>query len=130
MKKKENFETSDEVMPDEEASKQSEINYARRIKAYIRDLMAGQFKSTVICSKCNRKSICFDPYLLVTLQIPLVAKEKEFYFIPFDASYSTKKVTVTYDNTTDIGELAKNLIKRYCMEPASIKFREVNLDTR
>ena len=91
--------------------------------------MAGQFKSTVVCSKCSRKSICFDPYLLVTLQIPLVAKERDLYFIPLDPSYSTKKVTVTFDHTTEMGEIRKHIAKRYCMEPAFIKFREVSLDT-
>lgn len=36
-------------MSDEEGSLRSEQNYEKRIKSYIRDLMVGQFKSTVIC---------------------------------------------------------------------------------
>lgn len=32
--------------------------------------MVGQFKSTVICEKCTKMSICFDPYLLLALPIP------------------------------------------------------------
>ncbi len=49
VKKKETFETSDDVKPDEEASRESELNFAKRIQSYIRNLMVGQFKSTVIC---------------------------------------------------------------------------------
>jgi ubiquitin C-terminal hydrolase len=32
--------------------------------------MAGQFKSTVECLNCKKISICFDPFLLISMPIP------------------------------------------------------------
>lgn len=51
-------------------SRESESNYARRVQSYVRNLMVGQFKSTVVCLTCNKKAVCFDPYLLISLPIP------------------------------------------------------------
>ncbi len=48
--------------------------------------MAGQFKSTVQCLKCKRLSICFDPYLLVSLPIPN-PKMCDLYFVNSDLSH-------------------------------------------
>ena len=51
-------------------SKESELNYSKRIQSYIRNLMSGQYKSTVVCKTCEKVSVCFDPYLLISLNIP------------------------------------------------------------
>lgn len=59
--------------------------------------MAGQFKSTVVCSKCSRKSICFDPYMLITLPIPTVRKEEGVYYIAADHNHKTMKININYD---------------------------------
>ena len=92
--------------------------------------MSGQFKSTVICFQCNRTSVCFDPYMLVTLQIPLVGSERDLYFIPLDPISNTKKLTITYDAQTEMEEVRKNIQARYCEESkTSIHFREVSLET-
>lgn len=86
VKKKETFETKDEIVPDEEASLESERNYSKRIQSYIRDLMVGQFKSTVQCLTCKKLSICFDPYLLLSLPIPK-PKICDFYLVNNDLSH-------------------------------------------
>jgi ubiquitin carboxyl-terminal hydrolase 4/11/15 len=51
-------------------SRESEVNYSKRIQSYVRNLMVGQFKSTVVCLTCKKVSVCFDPYLLISLPIP------------------------------------------------------------
>lgn len=51
-------------------SKEREYNDSKRIQSFIRNLMVGQFKSTVICSSCQKISVCFDPYMLISLPIP------------------------------------------------------------
>lgn len=43
--------------------------------------MVGQFKSTVVCGKCKKVSVCFDPYMLITLPIP-TPKDGFFFFVP------------------------------------------------
>lgn len=70
--------------------------------------MVGQFKSTVICERCNRKSVCFDPYMLLALPIPAL-KEKDVYFIPMNCAGKTKRLTMTIDNYTKLGHLREEM---------------------
>ncbi len=53
--------------------------------------MSGQFKSTVQCLKCKKVSICFDPYLLLSLPIPS-PKMCDFYFVNTDLSHGAIKL--------------------------------------
>lgn len=129
VKKKETFETNDEILPDEEASKLSEINHAKRIRSYIRDLMAGQFKSTVICSLCNRLSVCFDPYLLISLPLP-TSRENELYFIPYDSSMSALRIMFSYGADTSVGSMREEISRKYLRERNDyLEFLEVSLET-
>jgi len=68
--------------------------------------MVGQFKSTVICEKCNKMSICFDPYLLLSLPISGL-KENEVFYISMDCSKSTKKLNFTSDYSNTVGDLRR-----------------------
>lgn len=74
------------------------MNYAKRIQSYIRNLMAGQFKSTVTCSVCQRISVCFDPFLLITMPIPS-SHEGNFYFISTDLAKGAVKFKYEYNAT-------------------------------
>lgn len=65
---------------------ESERNYSKRIQSYIRDLMVGQFKSTVRCLKCKKISVCFDPYMLLSLPIPS-PRMLEFFFVNNEISH-------------------------------------------
>ena len=55
---------------DEQASLEAWNRHIYRNESIILDLFHGQFKSKVCCSKCNRISVTFDPYLMVSLPIP------------------------------------------------------------
>jgi len=63
-------EESDGSRPDELVSRLSLEKYHLRNKSRIVDLMAGLFKNTVECHTCNKKSIKFDPFQIVTVPIP------------------------------------------------------------
>ena len=44
--------------------------FLRRNKSIIVDLMFGQFKSKIQCPDCNRVSVTYDPYSVISLPIP------------------------------------------------------------
>ena len=109
MKKKETFETSDDIKPDEEMSRESELNYEKRIMSYVRNLMVGQFKSTVVCSHCKKISVCFDPFLLISLPIP-TKDEMEIFFVPFDFKRGAVKFTIQFNRTTTLKKVNEELV--------------------
>lgn len=118
-------------MPDEEASLESELNYAKRYRSFIRDLMVGQFKSTVVCGDCNRKSIVFDPYMLISLPIPST-KEEDVFFISSDLQKKAARLKFEYDHHTSCGELREEVgrYERKSMgENSSLLLTLVDLDT-
>lgn len=69
---------------DQEASLEAWNKHVYRNESIIVDLFHGQFKSTLVCSICSRVSITFDPFLMVSLPIPLTRWEKfEAYYIQY-----------------------------------------------
>jgi ubiquitin carboxyl-terminal hydrolase 4/11/15 len=56
--------------PDQDAAAKFWKNYLKRNSSKIIDLVAGQFKSTLDCPVCGRKSKTFDPFLSISLPIP------------------------------------------------------------
>jgi ubiquitin carboxyl-terminal hydrolase 4/11/15 len=46
-------------------------NYEARNSSVITDLFNGFYKNKLVCPECNKVSITFDPYLLLTLQLPM-----------------------------------------------------------
>jgi len=62
-----NFEANGE--PDEQVAREVTIRHRQRNDSYIADLFEGLFKSTVVCPKCDKVSVTFDPYM--SLAVPL-----------------------------------------------------------
>lgn len=72
-------EESDGSRPDEIVSRLSLEKYHQRNKSRIVDLMAGLFKNTVECHVCNKRSIKFDPFHVLTVPIPSVKSGSQRY---------------------------------------------------
>jgi len=66
--------------------------------------MAGQFKSTVHCLTCKKISVCFDPYLFVSLPIP-VPKFFEIYIVNSDLSHGAIKLSFSAGDSTNLKQL-------------------------
>jgi ubiquitin carboxyl-terminal hydrolase 4/11 len=57
--------------------------YKAQNDSVITDLFAGMYKSTVTCPVCGKFSIIFDPFNILTLQLPIENNwSKEIYFFP------------------------------------------------
>ena len=60
-------------------------NYEARNSSVITDLFNGFYKNKLVCPECNKVSITFDPYLLLTLQLPMEHYwEFAFTYVPLD----------------------------------------------
>jgi len=77
--------TDSQGKSDEQASLEAWNKHIYRNESIICDLFHGQFKSTLICAICKRISVTFDPYLMVSLPIPITKWEKiTAYLIKYD----------------------------------------------
>ena len=74
--------------------------------------MVGQFKSTVICGTCSKVSVCFDPYMLISLPIP-TNKDLNFYFVPSLLSKGALKLSMDYNSATTLRGISKEFAKVY-----------------
>eukprot|EP00158_Paraphelidium_tribonemae_P007839 Partr_v1_DN28377_c1_g1_i3_m79201 putative ubiquitin carboxyl-terminal hydrolase len=64
------------------ATKMWNIHKARNDSVIV-DYFQGQFKSTLICPECSKLSITFDPYMYLTLPLPVQKKKSlKFTFVP------------------------------------------------
>lgn len=52
------------------------VNHLKRNQSVIVDLLHGQYKSQLTCPECNKVSTIFDPYMSVSVPIPL-KKERD-----------------------------------------------------
>ena len=102
---------------DEECSRRFWESNLKRNDSIITDLFCGQFKSTIICPKCNWISITFEPFYSLNLPIKRNKRkqnkqfiyknldEYQFFYIPKYGIRNTYKVEIKdIPNTTKIGE--------------------------
>ncbi|EFA80367.1 peptidase C19 family protein [Heterostelium album PN500] len=57
-------------------------NHCKRNQSVVVNLFQGQYKSTLVCNQCSKVSITFDPFMFVTLPIP-VPTERLFEILLF-----------------------------------------------
>ena len=102
---------------DEECSRRFWESNLKRNDSIITDLFCGQFKSTIICPKCNWISITFEPFYSLNLPIKRNKRkqnkqfiyknldEYQFFYIPKYGIRNTYKIEIKdIPNTTKIGE--------------------------
>lgn len=68
---------------DERASLEAWTKHLIRNESIIVDLFHGQYKSTLVCSICQKISITFDPFMTLSLPIPGKKKQIKFFYIPY-----------------------------------------------
>lgn len=74
--------------------------------------MVGQFKSTVVCGQCSKISVCFDPYMLISLPIP-TNKENSFYFIPQALDKGALKINFQYGSSSTLATICRQFTRLY-----------------
>jgi len=107
--------TNSEGKPDEIASHEAWTKHLIRNESVIVDLFHGQYKSTLVCSKCSKISITFDPFMTLSLPIPGKKEKYTFYYVPYKLSpdYSNFKGEIFLRETESILEFRNALERRY-----------------
>ncbi|KAJ1287809.1 hypothetical protein BS78_02G039200 [Paspalum vaginatum] len=60
--------------PDEEVADEYWSNHLARNDSVIVDVCHGQYKSTLTCPTCSKRSVTFDPFMYLSLPVPSTAK--------------------------------------------------------
>ncbi|KZS94514.1 UCH-domain-containing protein [Sistotremastrum niveocremeum HHB9708] len=96
-----------------EFAKKSWDGYMLRNDSVIVDLFQGQYKSTLVCPECSKVSITFDPFMYLTLPIPVVSRWKQsIYFIPWDNAKPHVQIPVETPREASVKDL-KQLLGRW-----------------
>ncbi|KAF9054527.1 hypothetical protein BJ165DRAFT_1439580 [Panaeolus papilionaceus] len=101
-----------------ELAKKSWEGYMMRNDSVIVDLFQGQYRSTLVCPECSKISITFDPFMYLTLPLPVHKKWKhDIYYIPWDLEKPHAKVPVEINRDASFKDL-KVLIGKWMNAPA------------
>ncbi|KAI0272603.1 hypothetical protein BC834DRAFT_817600 [Gloeopeniophorella convolvens] len=87
-------------------ARESWEGYMKRNDSVIVDLFQGQYRSTLVCPECNKISITFDPFMYLTLPLPVNKKwQHEVYYIPWDTKKTHVKVPVELNRDATFRDL-------------------------
>ncbi|KAH7927348.1 cysteine proteinase [Leucogyrophana mollusca] len=91
--------------------------YMRRNDSVIVDLFQGQYQSTLVCPECQKVSITFDPFMYLTLPLPVTKKWKHtVFYVPWDNSKPHVKVPVEIGRDASFKDL-RSLLGRWMDAP-------------
>ncbi|KAK2463565.1 hypothetical protein APHAL10511_004316 [Amanita phalloides] len=80
--------------------------YMQRNDSVIVDLFQGQYQSTLVCPECSKVSITFDPFMYLTLPLPIKKKWRHtIKYIPWDSGEPHLKIPVELDSDATFREL-------------------------
>ena len=138
----ENPESDDNTVNDPEAIRELgekfRKNHCARNDSVAMDLFNGFYKNTMICPACSKVSITFDPFSLLTLQLPVESSwQHTVYYAPLRGR--PVKVEVDTERNSTIRQLKEYVAKRIpnlrperlmCAEVYSHKFFKTFTDSQ
>ncbi|KAG9058490.1 CSN-associated deubiquitinating enzyme Ubp12 [Serendipita sp. 407] len=81
------------------------------------DLFQGQYKSTLICPECKNVSVTFDPFMFLTLPLPVQPPwEHIINWVPYDLTKRRLRIPVQLSRDASIKDL-KSLMKKWMGTP-------------
>ncbi|KAJ1817558.1 hypothetical protein LPJ56_004039, partial [Coemansia sp. RSA 2599] len=96
--------------PDDVVAKEQWDIHRRRNDSVVVDLFQGQFRSTLVCPQCSRLSVTFDPFMYLTLPVP-VQRQREIpvMFVPQDPSLLVTRMRVFARSDATISQLLQTV---------------------
>ncbi|XP_077547495.1 ubiquitin carboxyl-terminal hydrolase 19-like isoform X2 [Haemaphysalis longicornis] len=98
--------------PDSVVADESWSNYKLRNDSIVVDLFQGQYKSTVICPKCHKVSISFDPFLYLTVPLPKKQRLLAVHFFSLDPQQVPQKLHLRLNPDARVQDLAEEISKK------------------
>ncbi|KAF9071565.1 hypothetical protein BDP27DRAFT_1321959 [Rhodocollybia butyracea] len=99
-------------------ARESWDGYKKRNDSVIVDLCQGQYRSTLVCPECQKISITFDPFMYLTLPLPVQKKWRGVvYYIPWVLEKPHLKVSVELGRDSSFRDL-RALLGRWMNAPA------------
>lgn len=102
--------------------------YKSRNDSAVADLFAGLYQSTLVCPECRKVSITFDPFMDLTLPLPIESFwSAELCFFPRKSrTFKTPvRVPVEMPKTSSIASLKEYLRKKFDVDPKKLMISEV-----
>ncbi|KAJ3861043.1 cysteine proteinase [Lentinula novae-zelandiae] len=98
-------------------ARESWEGYKQRNDSVIVDLFQGQYRSTLVCPECQKISITFDPFMYLTLPLPVQKKWRSIvYYVPWDMKKPHLKVPIEIGRDASFKDL-RALLGRWVNAP-------------
>ncbi|KAM3416280.1 hypothetical protein BST61_g7886 [Cercospora zeina] len=95
-----------------ELGEQYRTNHKKRNDSIAMDLFSGFYKNKMECPECDKVSITFDPYSLVTVQLPMeIAFQHDITYIPLHGRPVLHHIDI--DKNASIKALKESLAKKH-----------------
>lgn len=100
--------------------------YMKRNDSVIVDLFQGQYKSTLVCPECQKVSITFDPFMYLTLPLPIQKKwSHSIFYVPWDNGKPHVKIPIEVNRNASFKEV-RHLLGRWMeVDPDNLLTLEV-----
>ncbi|KZT09960.1 cysteine proteinase [Laetiporus sulphureus 93-53] len=109
-----------------ELANKSWRGYMMRNDSVIVDLFQGQYQSTLVCPECSKVSITFDPFMYLTLPLPVQKKWRHtIYYVPWDTDKPHVQVPVEINRNASFRDLRQLLGRWMDAEPDNLLTLEV-----
>ncbi|KAJ7763535.1 hypothetical protein DFH07DRAFT_882362 [Mycena maculata] len=109
-----------------ELAQKSWDGYMLRNDSVIVDLFQGQYQSTLVCPECHKVSITFDPFMYLTLPLPVQKKWKHnIFYVPWDVDKPHVKVPVDIGRDASFKDLRQLLGRWLGVPPDNLLTLEV-----
>ncbi|KAH9852032.1 cysteine proteinase [Lenzites betulinus] len=100
--------------------------YMKRNDSVVVDLFQGQYQSTLVCPECSKVSITFDPFMYLTLPLPVQKKwHHNVLYIPWDLEKRHVRVPVELNRNSTFKDVRHLLGRWMDAEPENLLTLEV-----
>ncbi|KAI0666784.1 cysteine proteinase [Trametes maxima] len=100
--------------------------YMKRNDSVVVDLFQGQYQSTLVCPECSKVSITFDPFMYLTLPLPVQKKwHHDILYIPWDLNKPHVRVPVELNRGSSFRDLRQLLGRWMGTNPDNLLTLEV-----
>jgi len=99
--------------------------YLKRNDSIIVDKLQGQYKSKLVCPSCGRTSITFDPFMYLTVPLPVEKHQIQPVTIVLANGSPPKKYGIKVLKTANVGDLKKIIGIQFGIDPKWIFLADI-----